>query len=133
MYKSLNMPIETFLTRKLEIRFIDARNLATEAKVGMGIVGYAAPEQEHYLIEEAVKIFEKFPDESKMAMRRLKTDLDAVTKPPRVSLSKIYSSLGSDGTSITTDQSLSDESATSKKRFNMRPKKLLWMIHKNQI
>jgi hypothetical protein len=75
------MPVEAYLTRQLHIRFIDARTLCTEAKVSLGVEGYPTDDQEGMLIQEAIQIFARHPNETKAAMRRLKSDLDAVTSP----------------------------------------------------
>lgn len=76
------MPVEANLTRQLNIRFIDARTLCTEAKVSLGVEGHPADDQEVMLIQEATQIFARRPNEAKTAMRRLKSDLDAVTRNP---------------------------------------------------
>ena len=75
------MTIESILTRELELRFIDARALATEARVSLGIQGYPTQEQEQQVIAEAVSIFERRPTETRRAMQSLKYDLDAVKIP----------------------------------------------------
>ena len=51
--------IESFLTREFEIRFIDARVLATEARLNLGIKGYVAKDQEQAVIDEAIRIFDE--------------------------------------------------------------------------
>ena len=75
------MTIESILTRELELRFIDARALATEARVSLGIHGYPTQEEEQQVVAEAVSIFERRPSESRRAMQSLKYDLDAVKMP----------------------------------------------------
>ena len=75
------MPVEAYLTRQLNIRFIDARTLCTEAKVSLGVEGYPTDDQEVMLIQEAIQIFARRPNETKTTMRRLKSNLDAITSP----------------------------------------------------
>jgi Tfp pilus assembly major pilin PilA len=72
------MSIEGSLTRKLDIRFIDARFMVNEAKVNMGITGYLTEEQALKVQNEAIKIFKGQSDEVKRTMRRLKDDLEEV-------------------------------------------------------
>jgi hypothetical protein len=74
------MTVEAVLTRELNIRFIDARALCNEAKLGLGVVGYPSPEQEVVLVEEAKMIFRARPEETQRAMIRLKSNLDAFNK-----------------------------------------------------
>ena len=71
------MTIEAALTRTLEIRFIDARAIANEAKLNLGISGYPSRDQQAMLVEEAIRIFEQWPDQLKEDMRRLRDHLDA--------------------------------------------------------
>jgi hypothetical protein len=72
------MTVESFLTRELQVRFIDARNLATEAKLNLGVFGYPSHEQQEAIIEEALKVFQQRPNEVQAGMRRLSSSLDAV-------------------------------------------------------
>ena len=75
------MPIETILTRQLNIRFIDAKALCNEAKINLGIEGYHRDDQEEALLQEAINVFSERPDEARGVMRRLKSDLDAAKIP----------------------------------------------------
>lgn len=72
------MPVEAVLTRQLEIRFLDARSLCNEAKLGLGVVGYPSSEQEVLLVKEAKMLFRARPEETQRAMTRLKYNADAV-------------------------------------------------------
>lgn len=54
-------PIESILTRRLGITFIDARTVATEAKLNLGIHGYPTPEEKALLVDEAERIFGLYP------------------------------------------------------------------------
>jgi hypothetical protein len=53
------MSIESLLTRELDIRFIDARFIVTEAKLNLGMQGYTHPGQRQDLHREALRIFEE--------------------------------------------------------------------------
>jgi hypothetical protein len=75
------MTIEATLTRELNIRFIDARALATEAKLNLGVQGYPSQQQDEELIGEAMSIFLQRPREARMELCNLKSDLDAVKIP----------------------------------------------------
>ena len=71
------MPIEATLTRTLDIRFIDARAIANEAKLNLGISGYPSQQEEAMLVDEAIRIFDQSPTAMKSSMRRLRDHLDA--------------------------------------------------------
>ncbi len=75
------MSVESYLTRELDIRFIDARSIVNEAKVSLGIVGYPLEEQEKLLMDEAIKIYGGHNVDVQTHMRRLKGDLNAVKIP----------------------------------------------------
>ena len=47
--------VESFLKRELNIRFIDARSLATEDKNNLNITGYPSAEQKELLKVEAMR------------------------------------------------------------------------------
>lgn len=72
------MTVEAEITRSLGIRFIDARILASEAKLAQGIVGYASKEQLPSLVSKAAQIFESKPEEEKETMRKLNDDLESI-------------------------------------------------------
>jgi hypothetical protein len=125
------MTVEAILTRELEIRFIDARALCNEAKLGLGVDGYPIPEQEDFLVEEATMIFRARPEETQRAMRRLKTNLDAF-KSPTGSLSSRTLSSSADGTVEGSEHRNSDVSISSKTLFSYRKFKM-WPLRKRQI
>lgn len=80
------MCVESDLSRKLGITFIDARSVATEAKLALGIHCYPSDEQKEQIIEEAVKIFQQSPDNVRDEMRLNHESLEAVcgdSPPPR--------------------------------------------------
>ena len=74
------MSVESIITRELDIRFIDARSLTTEAKLNLGIEGYVATdEQRDALVAEATRIFqEERPVGQKAAMKVLNSRLNAI-------------------------------------------------------
>ena len=69
--------IEGTLTRKLGIRFIDARSLATQAKINLDIFTYPSAEQERKIIEEAVIIFESKSAEDRISLLELNDELES--------------------------------------------------------
>ena len=86
------MSIESMLTRELEIRFIDARSIATEAKLNLGIDGYPSEDQLRTIQEEAIRIFaQEKTERERMGMRILNTRLNSIK-----SSSSSSSSSGSD-------------------------------------
>jgi hypothetical protein len=116
------MSVESYLTRELDIRFIDARSIVNEAKVSLGIVGYPLKDQEKLLKQEAIKIYGGHNVDVQTHMRRLKGDLDAVKipagSPPSHSIvldassnESSYDSFGEEGTSC----------KQSHRRFSMWP------------
>ena len=74
------MSIESKLTRELEIRFIDARSIATEAKLNLGVDGYASsPDQIDAIQQEAMRIFnEEKTERERMSMRILNSRLNTI-------------------------------------------------------
>ena len=98
--------IEGFLTRELNIRFIDARQITNEAKIALGIEGYPSKSQMRALRHQALAIFETRPSHAKDTMRQLSGELDAVKARssahahPQGSLSDKEDSSSSDDNSI---------------------------------
>lgn len=72
------MTAEAEITRALGIRFIDARLLASEAKLAESIVGYATQEQIPIIVNKAAEIFHSKPEEEKAMMRQLNDDLESI-------------------------------------------------------
>ena len=72
------MTVEAILTRELKIRFIDARALVTEAKLILGITGYAQKEQENELIAEAIKVFQAKPKAEQASLQQANDDLESI-------------------------------------------------------
>lgn len=75
------MTIESFLTRELDIRFIDARNIATQAKLNLGIQGYPSKDQAVELRRESMSIFEEKSQTDKASMRCLSKEMEAIMIP----------------------------------------------------
>jgi hypothetical protein len=121
------MTVEAILTRELEIRFIDARTLCNEAKLGLGIDGYPNPEQELSIVEETKMIFRARPEETQRAMRRLKTNLDAVKIPNGSMSSPSSSGDGSESENLSSDISFSSKRSSSSQKFK------LWPLRRRQI
>lgn len=72
------MNVEAEITRKLGITFIDARVLASEAKIAEGVEGYATREQVPFLIEKAVDIFYAKTEVEQMEMKQRNEDLESM-------------------------------------------------------
>eukprot|EP00934_Nitzschia_sp_Nitz4_P001130 Nitzschia sp. Nitz4//scaffold137_size62074//35538//35897//NITZ4_006419-RA/size62074-processed-gene-0.91-mRNA-1//-1//CDS//3329535712//1130//frame0 len=73
--------VESFLTRELDVRFIDARHITSEAKLSLGIHGYPTQEQMEFIKEEAVRIFNSLPASDQYALRKLNYDLETSKSP----------------------------------------------------
>ena len=72
------MSVEAFLTRELSIRFIDARELANEARVNLGLQGYPNKDQQRKIKSQAIKIFSSLSEEEKLAMHQMNETLDSI-------------------------------------------------------
>ena len=72
--------VESLLVRKLRIRFIDARTIATEAKLNLGLSGYISNEQDvQRVFDESIKIFhESCTKNDQHVMHALKNSLDNI-------------------------------------------------------
>ena len=73
--------IESMLTRQLDLRFIDARTLATEARIALGIEGYPAKEDINTIVAKAVHIFQQKSLDEQQSMQRLHWNLEAIKFP----------------------------------------------------
>lgn len=71
------MTVEAVLTRKLGINFIDARNMTTQARLKLNIMGYPSTDQQELLIEEATRIFNARPVSERLNMMADRDSLDA--------------------------------------------------------
>jgi hypothetical protein len=81
------MSVESYLKLELGIRFIDARKLATEARVVLRSHGYLNKFREDLVIDEAMRAFDNQPTQAKDALRQLSSDLASNAKSLDVSLS----------------------------------------------
>ena len=73
--------IESILTRQLDLRFIDARTLATEARIALAIEGYPSKDDIHMIVAEAVKIFQQKSLDEQQSMQQLHWNLEAIKFP----------------------------------------------------
>ena len=112
------MTVEMFLTRKLDIRFIDARSITNEAKVNLGIHGYPTKEQELQIKKEACRIFCERPETSKDTMRHLRASLDAIRAPSTLSGCCSSSSESSDTCTVASSASV-DSTSSTKRSFSL--------------
>jgi len=72
------MTLESVLTRRYYLTFIDARKIITEAKLSLDINGYPSPAQRSLIISEAEKIFEReYSPSQREHLRHRKFDLDS--------------------------------------------------------
>lgn len=125
------MTVEAEITRRLGIRFIDARTLASEAKLSTGVSGYATKDQVPFLVARAVEIFEAKSDYEKEEMRKLNDDLESV-KASHHSRSKRMD--GDDGSSIhTVDSTASFTSMRSESGFFRKVVSMGAMRRKNSL
>ena len=63
------MTVESVLTRRLGITFIDARAITTEARLALDIHHYPSESEKEMLVEEALKIYEQTTEETRDEMR----------------------------------------------------------------
>ena len=72
------MTVEANLTRELGIRFIDARKLATEARLAEGIEGYPTKEESVRVCRRAFELFDSKSEEEKASLLKLNDDLESI-------------------------------------------------------
>lgn len=72
--------MESIITRKYGINFIDARTVVTEARLNLKILGYPNDEEERLLIAEASRLFEQHPEEVRQRMQAQRISLESCTK-----------------------------------------------------
>ena len=71
--------VESSVSRELEIRFIDAKAIVTDAKLNLGIAGYPSERQARHIQREAFRIFvEEKSETERMHMRLLHNKLNQV-------------------------------------------------------
>jgi hypothetical protein len=107
------MSVESYLTRELGIRFIDARKLATEARVALSSHGYLNKLQEGSVIDEAMRAFNNQPTQAKDGLRQLSKDLASCAKSSDVSSLSSDKSWDTEDTSCTNSNIESVESQSS--------------------
>lgn len=83
--------VESFLTRELDLRFIDARNLATEARLSLGIQGYPDRDQVSELRREAIRIYQSKTYVERRSLQQLNMDLESIKIPAGSSASSTFS------------------------------------------
>jgi len=109
--------VESLLARELALRFIDARNLASEARLGLGIEGYPTKEQSNLIFEEAVRIFQSKSDREQNQLQQMNWELEAIKMSSGSSSGSDWLDSGSD------HQSPIGMSASSSKRPSRRSKR----------
>lgn len=72
------MSVESILTRELAVRFIDARNIVTEAKVNLGIMGYPTQQEQEEIRAESLRLFHEKSHESRAAMVQLNAKFESI-------------------------------------------------------
>ncbi len=70
--------VESLLSRELDLRFIDARDIAAEARIVLGIEGYPNKDQAHIILDEAIRIFQTKSDKEQHRLRRMNMELEAI-------------------------------------------------------
>jgi hypothetical protein len=114
------MSVESYLTRELDIRFIDARNIVTEAKVSLGIRGYPSKDQLKELTLESMRLFEIRPEAQKTSMRRMSSDLESVKIPVGSLSSRAYDLEDSDGSSNLSGVEFNESGKTKTQQFSRK-------------
>ena len=75
------MTVEAMLTRTLGIRFIDARNMTTEAKLTLDIKGYPTLEMKQRIVEYCTKKFKNdYTPQQQLQLQEMATTLDECCK-----------------------------------------------------
>ena len=111
--------IESTLIEKLSIRFIDARNLATKARLDMGIKGYPSKIQRVQVVQQCMKTFYSMPIEIQETMKQDKCIFDTHKEAISVASSRTTaaSTLQSTSYHSRTTDSTSNSNKKIKKRF----------------
>jgi hypothetical protein len=114
------MSVESYLTRELDIRFIDARNIVTEAKVSLGIQGYPSKDQLQELTLESMRLFESRPEAQKISMRRMSSDLESVKIPAGSLSSRVYDLNDSFGSSNFSGVEFNEGGRTKSRKVSLK-------------
>mmetsp|Transcript_21713 Transcript_21713/g.33212 ORF Transcript_21713/g.33212 Transcript_21713/m.33212 type:complete len:137 (-) Transcript_21713:141-551(-) len=122
------MTVEHTITRELNIRFIDARSIATQARINLGYYGYPNKEEEELIQEEACRIFHcDFSEEDRYTMSQLRTDLEAAKMDARRESSSSSSDCSIAPFDSSTRTSISGVSTTSSSP-RIRQFKAMWRL-----
>lgn len=114
------MSIEASLTRDLNIRFIDAKEITNEARVRCGIQGYPTREQQRVIVSQALKIFEQKSEEEKACLRRMNADMELIIKGSRGGGSRSIVTRSDTPESLCSSDSLSAGGERSRKGWLQR-------------
>ena len=85
-FTTTSWTIEATLIRELGIRFIDARQLSTQAKLKLGVKGYPSLETKLKCVELAIEIFNAKSARDQTVMQCLKTGLDSAKQEVNVTI-----------------------------------------------
>ena len=85
-FTTTSWTIEATLIRELGIRFIDARQLSTQAKLKLGVKGYPSVETKLKCVELAIEIFNAKSARDQTVMQCLKTGLDSAKQEVNVTI-----------------------------------------------
>ena len=111
------MGVESKISRALDIRFIDARAIATEAKLSLGIEGYHESSRDDDIIQVAMRTYnENYTQDRKNKMSIQHQHLERIKERQRGSCSSSGSRRGS--TSSSSIVSYDDEDCTSIRSSN---------------
>ena len=86
--------IASRLSRELDVSFIDARNIAAEARVVLAIEGYPTADQVSMIVDEAHRIFQNMPVDEQKRLRMKNLELETI-KSSSSSLSSLESKMES--------------------------------------
>ena len=86
--------IASRLSRELDVSFIDARNIAAEARVVLAIEGYPTADQVSMIVDEAHRIFQNMPMDEQKRLRMKNLELETI-KSSSSSLSSLESKMES--------------------------------------
>eukprot|EP00339_Tiarina_fusa_P027815 CAMPEP_0117061620 /NCGR_PEP_ID=MMETSP0472-20121206/42898_1 /TAXON_ID=693140 ORGANISM="Tiarina fusus, Strain LIS" /NCGR_SAMPLE_ID=MMETSP0472 /ASSEMBLY_ACC=CAM_ASM_000603 /LENGTH=145 /DNA_ID=CAMNT_0004780367 /DNA_START=125 /DNA_END=560 /DNA_ORIENTATION=+ len=128
------MTVEHSITRELNIRFIDARSIATQARINLGYYGYPNKDEEQIIREEACRIFQSdFSEDDRYAMSQSRTDLEAAkmdgqTKRGESSSSSLSSESSLDSSTRTCMSRSSTTTSSSSSSRRSRQIKAMWPL-----
>ena len=116
--------VEAVLKRDLEIQFLDARAIVTEAKLNLGIQGYPSAGQNELIYEECMKVFYNKPVSDQRMMRAHKSDMD-IAKASISSSTHSHSSGGSYDQPLAPSKAYGSKHATSSVKSTFLKKSLV--------